>query len=283
MLRVAPGVDTHTHEAIRTGQIDSKFGFSPEEAFNLIPQIMKCHFLKLKGLHCHIGSQLFDIKFYELAIQEMITLMSRIYFKYHLNLESLDLGGGLGVQYRSDDQPPSIRLLVDRLVNKVRSEVENRKIDMPELMVEPGRSIVGEAGITLYSVGNIKTIPGIRKYIMVDGGMGDNPRPSLYNAQYDAILVNKLNEKEKETVTIAGKCCESGDILIRHISLPHAISGDLLLVFTTGAYHYSMASNYNQIPKPPVVLVNQGKDELIVKREDYQDLTRNERIPSWLI
>jgi len=187
------------------------------------------------------------------------------------------LGGGLGVKYLESDQPPSIENFVNLIVDNLIKEIGKNNLAMPRILVEPGRSIVAEAGITLYSIGAIKEIPGIRKYLIVDGGMADNPRPILYGAKYEAVLVNKINSNlPQETVTIAGKCCESGDILIKDLKIPSASPGDLLAVFTTGAYHYSMSSNYNRLPRPPVILVNQGEDRLIVKGETYEDIIRND-------
>jgi diaminopimelate decarboxylase len=195
---------------------------------------------------------------------------------------NLDLGGGLGVKYLESDLPPSIENFVNLIVDSIENEVRKNNLIMPKILIEPGRSIVAEAGITLYTIGNIKNIPGIRKYLIIDGGMTDNPRPILYEAKYEGLLVNKIDSSlPKEVVTVAGKCCESGDILIKDLKLPSASPGDLLVVFTTGAYHYSMSSNYNQLPRPAVVLANQGKDDLIVKRETYADIVRNDTMPEW--
>jgi diaminopimelate decarboxylase len=234
------------------------------------------------GLHFHLGSQIFDLSSYVLAIKEIVKLMRKIKDLEGIDTLNLDLGGGLGVKYLESDLPPSIENFVNLIVDSIENEVRKNNLIMPKILIEPGRSIVAEAGITLYTIGNIKNIPGIRKYLIIDGGMTDNPRPILYEAKYEGLLVNKIDSSlPKEVVTVAGKCCESGDILIKDLKLPSASPGDLLVVFTTGAYHYSMSSNYNQLPRPAVVLANQGKDDLIVKRETYADIVRNDTMPEW--
>jgi diaminopimelate decarboxylase len=281
MIRIIPGVDTHTNEKIKTGQIDSKFGIPIQDFLNVFPQIMQKDHLIYQGIHCHIGSQLFDIKYYHLATKEMIRMIKSIEEKYNIKTNMLNLGGGLGSKYTKEDSSPSINKYVHQLIAKVKEICTENNLAIPQILIEPGRSIIAEAGITLYQIGAIKEIKGMRKYLLVDGGMADNPRPSLYDAQYEALIVNKYNKEPEETVTIAGKFCESGDVLIQNIQLPKAESGDLIVFFTTGAYHYSMASNYNGIPRPPVVLVNQGKHGLIVRGETYQDLNRNHLFPAW--
>ncbi len=238
--------------------------------------------ISYKGLHFHLGSQIFDLSPYVLAIKEMVKLMRKIKDLEGIETLNLNLGGGLGVKYLESDLPPSIENFVNLIVENVENEVRKNNLIMPKILIEPGRSIVAETGITLYTIGNIKEIPGVRKYLITDGGMADNPRPILYQAKYEAVLVNKVNDNlPKEVVTIAGKCCESGDILIKDLELPSASVGDLLAVFSTGAYHYSMSSNYNLLPRPAVVLVNQGKNDLMVKRETYDDIVRNDTIPEW--
>ncbi len=213
----------------------------------------------------------------------MVKLVKQIKEAWGVDTPNLNFGGGLGVKYLESDQPPSLENWVNLMVDNLSAEVRKNNLIMPRLLIEPGRSIVAEAGITLYTIGTIKEIPGVRKYLIVDGGMADNPRPILYEAKYEAILLNKLDSTlPQEAVTIAGKCCESGDILIRDGELPPAVVGDILVVFTTGAYHYSMSSNYNRLPRPPVILVHQGKDDLMVKRETYADLVRNDVVPAWL-
>ncbi len=281
MLRVTPGIDTHTHKYIQTGQVDSKFGIDISKVPDFIKKVLSKEHINYSGLHCHLGSQIFDLSPYVLAIKELVKLIRKIKNIEGIDTPNLNLGGGLGVKYLGSDLPPSIENFVNLIVDNVENEVRKNNLIMPKILIEPGRSIVAEAGITLYTIGTIKEIPGIRKYLIVDGGMADNPRPILYQAKYEAVLVNKINKQPEEIVTIAGKCCESGDILIKDLNLPSASTGDLLVVFTTGAYHYSMSSNYNRLPRPAVVLVNQGKDDVIVKKETYTDIVRNDTMPEW--
>jgi diaminopimelate decarboxylase len=282
ILRVTPGIDTHTHKYIQTGQVDSKFGISINRVPNFMKKVLSKKHISYNGLHFHLGSQIFDLSSYVLAIKEMVKLMRKIKDLEGIDTLNLNLGGGLGEKYLESDLPPSIENFVNLIVDNVENEARKNNLIMPKILIEPGRSIVAEAGITLYTIGNIKEIPGIRKYLIVDGGMTDNPRPILYEAKYEGILANKINSiLPKEVVTIAGKCCESGDILIKDLKLPLASPGDLLVVFTTGAYHYSMSSNYNRLPRPAVVLVNQGKDDVIVKKETYADVVRNDTVPEW--
>ena len=277
ILRVTPGIDTHTHKYIQTGQVDSKFGISIDKVPDFMKKVLSMNNIIYKGLHFHLGSQIFDLSPYALAIKEMTKLIKQIKDLWGIDTLNLNLGGGLGAKYLESDQPPSIENFVNLIVDNLAKEIKENNLVMPKILIEPGRSIVAEAGITLYTIGNIKEIPGIRKYLIVDGGMADNPRPILYEAKYEAALVNKIGSNlPKEMVTIAGKCCESGDILIKDLELPPASTRDLLVVFTTGAYHYSMSSNYNRLPRPAVVLVNQGKTKIIVKRETYKDIIRND-------
>lgn len=281
MLRVTPGVDTHTHKNIQTGQVDSKFGISINKVPDFMKEVLSKKHLIYEGIHCHIGSQIFDLSSYILALKEMVKLMRKIKSLWGIDSPNLDLGGGLGVKYLESDTPPSIEYFVSLIVDTLEKETRENDIPMPKILIEPGRSIIGEAGITIYTIGAIKEITGLKKYLIVDGGMTDNPRPILYNAKYEAIILDKINTPSKEIVTIAGKCCESGDILIRDLKLPIASLGDLLVVFSTGAYHHSMASNYNGLTKPAVVLVNNGESDLIVERETYADLVKNDRMPKW--
>jgi len=281
MLRVTPGVDTHTHKNIQTGQVDSKFGISINQVPDFMKEVLTKKHLIYEGIHCHIGSQIFDLSSYVLALEEMVKLIKKIKSLWGIDSPNLDLGGGLGVKYLESDTPPSIEYFVNLIVDTLEKEIRKNDIPMPKILIEPGRSIIGEAGITIYTIGAIKEITGLKKYLIVDGGMTDNPRPILYNAKYEAVILDKIDTTSKEIVTIAGKCCESGDILIRDLRLPIASLGDLLVVFSTGAYHHSMASNYNGLTKPAVVLVNNGESDLIVERETYADLVKNDRMPKW--
>src|SRR4030042_5477123 len=282
ILRVTPGVDTHTHKYIQTGQVDSKFGINIDQVPSFMKEVLSKKHLIYDGLHFHLGSQIFDLSPYVLAIKEIVKLIRKIKDLEGVDTLNLDLGGGVGVKYLEAELPPSIEYFVNLMVDSIEDEVRKNNLMMPKILIEPGRSIVAEAGITLYTIGNIKEIAGVRKYLIVDGGMADNPRPILYEAKYEAVLANKINSNlPEEVVTIAGKCCESGDILIKDLKLPLASPGDLLAVFTTGAYHYCMSSNYNRLPRPAVVLVNQGKDDLMVKRETYADIVRNDTKPEW--
>lgn len=277
-LRITPGIEAHTHEYIKTGQIDSKFGFAPvgDNIINAINRAIKLKNVNLRGLHCHIGSQIFEIEPYEEAAEVMIKLMKRIEDKTGYLIEELDLGGGFGIYYSKNDSPKETKEYCEAILNKVDNVCKEVDLKRPILVIEPGRSIVGNTGLTLYTIGSIKNIPSIRKYVSVDGGMTDNIRPALYNAQYECIVANRVIYESKEKVTISGKCCESGDILLEGIKIPSVLSGDLLAVMSTGAYGYSMANNYNKIPRPAVVMVKDGESRVICKRESYEDMIRNE-------
>ncbi|MDU1855130.1 diaminopimelate decarboxylase [Clostridium baratii] len=277
-LRITPGIEAHTHEYIKTGQIDSKFGFAPvgDNIINAINRAIKLENVNLRGLHCHIGSQIFEIEPYEEAAEVMIKLMKRIEDKTGYLIEELDLGGGFGIYYSKNDSPKETKEYCEAILNKVDNVCKEVDLKRPILVIEPGRSIVGNTGLTLYTIGSIKNIPSIRKYVSVDGGMTDNIRPALYNAQYECIVANRVIYESKEKVTISGKCCESGDILLEGIKIPSVLSGDLLAVMSTGAYGYSMANNYNKIPRPAVVMVKDGESRVICKRESYEDMIRNE-------
>ena len=281
MLRVTPGIDTHTHKYIQTGQVDSKFGISINKVPDFMKEVLSKKHLIYDGLHCHLGSQIFDLSPYVLAVREMVKLIKKIKSLSGIDSTNLDLGGGLGVKYLESDTPPSIEYFVNLMVDTLENEAIKNDIPRPKILIEPGRSIIGEAGITIYTIGAIKEITGLKKYLIVDGGMTDNPRPILYDAKYEAVILDKIDTTPQEILTIAGKCCESGDILIKDLKLPLAALGDLLVVFSTGAYHYSMSSNYNGLPRPAVVLVNNGKSGLMVQRETYADLVKNDTIPEW--
>lgn len=278
LLRVTPGIEAHTHEYIKTGQIDSKFGFTTlnNELEQVISIALSLPNIKLAGLHCHIGSQIFDLEPYRDAVGIMMSLIKDIKDKFSYDIEELDLGGGFGVYYNQGDEPKEIEEFCTVIIEEAKIKCKELGINYPTLVIEPGRSIVANAGITLYTVGAIKEIPEVRKYVAVDGGMTDNIRPALYKAQYQCLVANRINEPCTEVVTIAGKCCESGDILLENVELPKVNSGDILAVLSTGAYGYSMSNNYNKIPKASVVLVSEGKHRLICKRQTYKDMISNE-------
>lgn len=278
MFRIKPGIDAHTHDFVKTGQIDSKFGFALEtgEAFEAVKEAVSCKNVHLAGLHCHIGSQIFDIAPFEEAAKVMLGFISEIKAKLGFVVEGLNLGGGFGIKYLNEHDPAPFEVYLERVSSVVKSECARLGIELPKMFIEPGRSIAAPAGITLYTVGARKVIPNIRTYISVDGGMADNPRYILYGSEYDAVVANKANEERTEKVTIAGKCCESGDLIGENMPLQHAESGDIIAVCATGAYNYSMSSNYNRLQKPAVVFVNEGKSRVVVKRETLDDIIRND-------
>jgi len=278
LLRLTPGIEAHTHDYIKTGQIDSKFGFTPLEngIMNAVKKALSLKNVKLAGIHCHIGSQIFETQPYEDAVDIMMEIVADIKKETGLEISELDLGGGFGIYYKEWDDPLAIEDFCSIILSRAHEKSQDLGIRLPALTIEPGRSIVGNSGTTLYTVGSIKEVPGIRKYVAVDGGMTDNIRPSLYDAEYECAVCSRMSGAEPEAVTIAGKCCESGDILIKDFDMPKVESGDILAVFATGAYCYSMASNYNKIPRAAVVLVNSGTSKLIVQRETYEDMLRNE-------
>jgi diaminopimelate decarboxylase len=278
LIRVTPGVDCNTNDYIKTGQIDSKFGFSiyDRSAERAVERILTCRHLIFKGLHAHIGSQLIENNAYKREIEVLAAFALNIYQRFRCRTEILNAGGGFGIFYAKDDVRHDISFFTD-LINKTAiEEFEKNKLKKPKVVIEPGRWICGEAGVTLYTIGSIKNIKDIKKYVAVDGGMTDNPRQALYNAQYTAVIANKTDENKNEIVTIAGKCCESGDILIKNIELPEVKSGDILAVLSTGAYNYSMSNNYNRIRKPAVIMVKDGIDRVIVKRQSYEEIISND-------
>ena len=279
-LRITPGIEAHTHDYIKTGQIDSKFGFAPvgDIIMSAVKYAISLENINLAGLHCHIGSQIFDIEPFEDAAEVMLNLINKIKDETGYIIRELDLGGGFGIYYSEGDEPKSTKEYCDAILNRVDAVCEELNLDRPILTIEPGRSIVGNAGVTLYKIGAIKEIPQIRKYVSVDGGMVDNIRPALYGAKYECCLANKVNDNLEEKVTIAGKCCESGDVLIKDVMLPTCETGDILAIMSTGAYGYSMASNYNKITKAAVVMTMDGDSRIVAKRESYEDLIRNEII-----
>ncbi|SCY80015.1 diaminopimelate decarboxylase [Alkaliphilus peptidifermentans] len=285
LFRVSPGVKGETHEYILTGQKDSKFGI-PLEGDGILQVVKKAtnsQFLKLMGFHFHLGSQLFDKNAYILAIKALTNLMKELKDKLSYETQELNTGGGFGIYYTNGDKPKSIAYFTDAIMEELKIQCNSLQHTVPSVVIEPGRWIIGNAGVTLYTIGAVKEIPNVRTYVSVDGGLPDNPRPALYKAKYEAVIANKNNQPRDRVVTIAGKCCETGDILIWDLETPEINSGDILAVLSTGAYNYSMASNYNKLPKPAVVLVNKGKSDLIVKREKYEDLIRRDIIPKHLL
>lgn len=283
LLRVTPGIECHTHEYIQTGHLDSKFGFDltqVDEALNLIFNQYKN--LQLHGLHAHIGSQIFETSIYPDEIDILACEISRINHTYNIKLDEINIGGGLGVKYTENDVPPSTYEIGQLVIEKLTEAINKYNIEPPTIIMEPGRSIISTAGVTLYSVGSTKQIPSGTKYVAVDGGMADNPRPSMYQAEYSAEIANKKETDKKERITIAGRYCESGDVLIKHIEMPILEKGDILCVYNTGAYNYSMSSNYNRVQKPAMVLVNEGNSEVIIKRETLDDLIAHDIIPDRL-
>lgn len=281
LLRVAPGIDPHTHQAIQTGGVDSKFGVPLAEAVRAAREVQSLGGLEFRGLHAHIGSQILEIAPFEENARRMVALAAALAAE-GVAVRELDLGGGLGIRYVADDEPPSIHRFVRAVTRAVEEECRRLGLPLPRIILEPGRSLVGEAGITLYTAGSIKAVPGGRRFLPVDGGMGDNPRVALYGARYTALVANKCRQVPDSTVTVAGRCCESGDILVYDACLPRPEPGDVIAVLSTGAYNYSMASTYNRFPRPAVVGVYQGQVSLWVEREQYEDLIRLDRIPPHL-
>ncbi|MDE5772023.1 MAG: diaminopimelate decarboxylase [Ruminococcus sp.] len=278
MFRVKPGIDAHTHDFIKTGQIDSKFGFALEtgEAFDAVKQAIACENVNLMGLHCHIGSQIFDIDPFEEAAKVMLNFIAEIKNELGYEIKGLNLGGGFGIKYLNEHDPVPFETYMERVSEVVKATCSELDITQPYIFIEPGRSIAAPAGITLYTVGARKEIPNIRTYVSVDGGMADSPRYILYKSEYEAVVANKADEERTEKVTIAGKCCESGDLIGENMPLQHAELGDIIAVCATGAYNYSMSSNYNRLQKPAVVFVNNGDSRIAVKRETLDDIIRND-------
>lgn len=278
IVRVKPGVSAETHSFIQTGQLDSKFGLdlSTGDAMKAIKTSLESEYIVFKGIHCHIGSQIFDVKPFEHTAKVMLDIIEDIKKETGYEVEELDLGGGFGIKYKETDTPASFDEYMKNVASVIKSECLSRGLKMPFVIIEPGRSIAGEAGITLYTVGAIKTIPDIRTYVSIDGGMCDNPRYILYQSSYTALIANKANEKADFLATIAGKCCESGDLIQKDTYIQKPESGDIMAVLSTGAYNYSMSSNYNRNPRPAVVMLNEDDDRIVVKGETYEDLIRND-------
>ncbi|WP_202076843.1 diaminopimelate decarboxylase [Caldalkalibacillus salinus] len=278
LLRTTPGVEAHTHEYITTGQEDSKFGFSLTngQVKEAIKQALGKPYFDVLGLHAHIGSQIFEKDGFLLTIQKMVEFIEELEQEVDWHLRVLNLGGGFGIRYQEGDTPLKIQEYVEAMCDEVRRTWNARKRPVPEIWIEPGRSIVGEAGTTLYTIGAQKEVPGVRHYISVDGGMSDNLRVALYQAKYESAIANRMRESCDETYTIAGKLCETGDILIWDAELPQAQQGDVLAVSCTGAYGYAMANNYNRMRRPAVLFVNEGEANLVIRRETYEDMIKND-------
>ena len=283
LLRITPGIECHTHEYIQTGHLDSKFGFDLTQIDEAVELILNNYTnLRLHGLHAHIGSQIFETKVYHDEIEILIKEIARLDEKFGLKLDEINVGGGLGVKYTEEDLPPSTFEIAEVIINSLNENIKKYGIEPPALFLEPGRSIISTAGVTLYTIGSSKQVPHGKKYVAVDGGMADNPRPSMYQAKYSAEIANKKENAALQTVTIAGRFCESGDILIKDISLPEPVEGDILCVYNTGAYNYSMASNYNRVQKPQMVIVNNSKSDIIINRETLEDLISHDIVPDRL-
>ena len=275
LIRVSPGVDPHTHAHTTTGTLDSKFGFPIEtgQADDAVRRALEAPNLRLMGLHFHLGSPIFEVEPYQVGMQVVLGFASRMR-EEGLDLRELSPGGGFAIAYTRDQEPPSVDEYAEAIVSSMQDGCRRLGMDFPSLVVEPGRSIVGPAGVALYRVGAVKDIPGVRKYVSVDGGMGDNIRPALYDAAYECVAAGKMNAEPSQVVTIAGKYCESGDVLVRDIKLPPVESEDVLAIPAAGAYCLSMASTYNLNPRPPIALVKDGQARLIRRRESYEDLMR---------
>jgi diaminopimelate decarboxylase len=282
LLRLTPGIECHTHEYIRTGHLDSKFGFDPDQLEQVFAFVAQQPTLECIGLHAHIGSQIFELQPHEDLAGVMVGWLSKA-AAYGLPVQELDIGGGLGIRYTEADDPPSIDEWVRVVCEGVVKACEQQQVPLPRLIAEPGRSLIGSACVTSYTVGSQKVIPNLRTYVTVDGGMSDNPRPITYQSVYRAVLANQMSAEMTERVTIAGKHCESGDIVIQDAQLPPTKPGDTVVVMATGAYNYSMASNYNRLARPAAVLVHAGEANVILQRESYQDLLRQDRLPERLV
>lgn len=278
LIRITPGIIPKTHTYIQTGQVDSKFGFSLAAglAYEAVNEVLQKSCFELAGYHMHIGSQIFSLDPYAAAAKIMAEFVDNVRKRTGYFPEIVNFGGGVGVAYRLCDEPPTARQFVEYLVFNVKKEFSERGLEIPSIGIEPGRSIVGNAAVTIYRVGTIKEIPGVRLYISVDGGMSDNLRPMLYGAIYEAFIATRMNDPAETRVTIAGKHCENGDILVRDVEMPFPKVGDLIVIPVTGAYGYAMANNYNRQPRPAVVFVKDGNSRIAIRRETYEDLVRND-------
>ena len=278
LLRLTPGIDTHTYEAVNTGKVDSKFGTAIEtgQAFKMVQYALGFNRIELAGFHCHIGSQVFDSDTFIRGAEIMLAFINEVKQKLGFITKELDLGGGYGVKYVEGDGEIDIASNIKTVCEYVKKLCSDYNLDEPKLIMEPGRSIVADAGLTLYTVGTVKTIPGYKNYVSVDGGMTDNPRFALYGSDYTVAIANRLNEECDFEASVVGRCCESGDIIQENVKMPKPQRGDILAVFTTGAYNYSMSSNYNRILKPAVLMINGDDEYIAVKRETLDDIIRND-------
>ena len=284
LVRVNPGVEAGNHSYVKTATNDSKFGLSiaAGQALEAVRRVLASPYLELRGLHCHLGSQILEPAPYERAVEILMDFAARVREETGWVPAELSLGGGFGVRYAEGDEPPSASTFAETMARALTAKAAELGLPVPRFIVEPGRAIAATAGWTLYTIGSIKSIPGVRTYAAVDGGMADNPRPALYQARHEACLANRALDKPTSVVTIAGRCCESGDILIRDLPLPDPRPGDILAVSCTGAYNYTMSMNYNRLPRPAMVLVNEGRADIILRRETYADLARLEIVPERL-
>jgi diaminopimelate decarboxylase len=282
LIRINPGVDSHTHSYLITGKIDSKFGIPLDDdvIFPAIKAAIDSEYVNFMGIHFHVGSQIFENTSHLLALDKALKLAQEIKERYGYSIEELNVGGGFGIKYTEDEENQPYDYFISPIMEKIEAFYSDAGMPRPAVVIEPGRSIIGEAGISLYTIGSIKNIKGVRKYVSIDGGMTDNIRPALYGAKYDGVVANKADKPRNDEVAICGKCCESGDVLIEDINIARPENGDLFAVYTTGAYGYTMSNNYNKNPIPAVVLLKEGNSRLIVKRQSYDDIIRNELIES---
>ena len=278
LIRITPGIDPHTHAKISTGQVDSKFGTPIEtgQAFEITSNALKLENINLKGFHCHVGSQCFDSSAFISAVKIMLTFIRDVKNLFGYETEILNLGGGYGVRYVESDPEIDIEKNIEEVAKVFKETCKQLNLKAPSVIMEPGRSIVADSGLTLYTAGSFKTIDGYKSYVSIDGGMTDNPRYTLYGSSYTVLNASKADKEPDVTATIAGRCCESGDLIQEDVLIKKPIRGDIIAVLVTGAYNYAMASNYNRIPRPPIVAVENGSAKIIVKRESFEDLTRNE-------
>lgn len=274
LLRLTPGIDPHTHQAINTGRVDSKFGAAIEtgQAMQLVLSALKQPHINLKGYHCHIGSQIFEAEPFTDAAEIMLTFSAQVRDELGFEAEIINLGGGMGVRYLESHPEIDYEANIAVIAERMKDVCRDYGLNFPKVRMEPGRSIVADAGMTLYTAGTVKTIPGFKNYVSIDGGMPDNPRFALYQSPYTVVLANRMNDEKDFVCTVAGRCCESGDLIQEDVAMPRPRRGDIVAVMTTGAYNHSMASNYNRIPRPPVVMLCGGNDKMIIRRETYEDM-----------